>query len=408
MSVRARLLFVSRLVSFLGVASLLLTGCWDSRELNQLGFTAATAIDYKEGRWDFSYQIVVPSAISPISVSGASKLPVTVYSTQGKTIREATWRTALESSRNPYFPHNRVIIVSSAAARQGLSTLIDVYLRSTESRETVSVLITDGDARQVLNQLMQLQIIPGDGIEEMISEEAKALSSLPNVKMYDLALELLGTAKSAVLPEIVVTGPPGVTNPDELSRTNLSSQIKLGRLAVLHQDKLVGWVAQQDALGVSFIRNKVHSAVFPFKCEERSRDIDSAFRITHTKTRLTPHKKGEHFIIEIEVKGKGELMETNCPVDLNEPNTIRMMEEQLEKEIVDKIQNSWVAVKKLKTDVVGFADLIHRKYPKEWKRIGPEWQTEFLQTEIRPKAEITIKRVGLIGKSFKLQSEKDG
>lgn len=389
----------------MAISCLLLTGCWDSRELNKLAFTAATAIDYKEGQWIVSYQVVVPSALSSLTANGPSKTPVTSFSTQGKTIRDATWRNSLESPRHLYFSHNRAIIVSSAAVQQGLSQLIDVYLRNLDSRETVSVLITEGEARQFLNQLMQIQIIPGDGIEEMIKLESKVLSNLPNVNMYDLALELLGTAKSAVLPEIVISGSPSVTNPDELSKTKLSSKLRLGRLAVINQDKLAGWISKQDALGVSFIRNKVNRTVLPFKCEKS--EVDSAFQINHTKTRLTPHKNGEHFMIEVDVKGEGELLETNCPSDLNEPNTVRMMEEQLEKEIVENINSSWEAVKKLKTDVVGFADLIHRKYPKEWKQLGPKWQTEFPQTEIQTKADITIKRVGLTEKSFKLQSEKD-
>lgn len=407
MSRRARALM--RII-LIGLVCLLTTGCWDRKELNQIAITSATAIDYKDGQWIVSYQGVIPSAISAAMTTvggGAAKLPVIVYSTQGKTIREAVWKSVLESPRRLFFSHTRVLVVSAEATQQGLTPLIDVYLRNPDSRETVNVLISEGEARTILEQLMQIQIIPGDGIQETMVGEAKDLSILPSIKMYDLAMELLGSAKSAVLPEIVISGSPGVTTAEELNRTALSSKLRLGRLAVLGQDKLVGWLSRQEAFGVGFMRDKVHMTSISFACNASSREEESAFRLMQSKTRLTPHKSGNSFVMDIKVEGEGSLLETNCPVDLNKPDVIKAMEEQLEKKIVANIEESWLAVKKLKTDIVGFADRIHRKYPKEWKKLSENWEATFLQIEIRPEVDITIKRTGLSTKSYKLQSEKD-
>ncbi|MFD0674450.1 Ger(x)C family spore germination protein [Cohnella sp. GCM10027633] len=398
-----------RAIVCLTSAGMLLTGCWDRTELNQLAITSATAIDYKDGQWIVSYQVVIPSAISAAMTAvggGAAKLPVIVYSTQGKTIREAVWRSALESPRRLFFSHTRALIVSSAATEQGLTPLIDVYLRNPDSRETVSVLIADGEARTILEQLMQIQIIPGDGIEETMMGEARDMSILPNIKMYNLAMELIGPSKSAVLPEILVSGSPGVTTADELNRTALSSKLRLGRLAVLGEDKLVGWLSRQEALGVSFMRDDVKTTSFSFRCSESSREEDSAFRLTRSSTRLTPRKTGDQFVMEVEVNGEGSLLETNCPMDLNKPESVHGMETQLNKHIADNIRESWLAVKKLKTDVVGFADRIYRKYPKQWKQLAPNWPETFARIEVRPKVDITIKRMGLSTKSFKMQTEK--
>ncbi|WP_027086800.1 Ger(x)C family spore germination protein [Cohnella panacarvi] len=407
MSLSARLL---RRIALVCVICLMLPGCWDRKELNQIAITSATGIDYKDGQWIVSYQVVIPSAISAAMTAvggGAAKLPVIVYSTQGKTIREAVWKSALESPRRLFFSHTRVLVVSAAATQQGLTPLIDVYLRNPDSRETVNVLISDGEARTILEQLMQIQIIPGDGIHETMVGEARDLSILPSIKMYDLAMELLGSAKSSVLPEIVVSGSPGVTSAEALNKTALSSKLRLGRLAVLGQDKLVGWLSRQEAIGVGFMRDKMHMTSISFACNADSREEESAFRLMKSKTRLTPHKSGNSFVMDIKVEGEGTLLETNCPLDLNKPNTIDAMEEQLEKKIAADIEESWRAVKKLKTDVVGFADRIHRKYPKEWKKLASNWEATFLQIEIRPEVDITIKRTGLSTKSYMFQTEKE-
>ncbi|WP_369698848.1 Ger(x)C family spore germination protein [Paenibacillus pedocola] len=397
---------MTRLILCIAVTGVLLTGCWDSVELDRLAFTSATAVDYKDGKWLFSYQVVIPAVISSTSSAGGGKLPIAVYSTQGTTIKDAVSRSQLESSRKLFFSHTRSIIISEAAANHGLSQLLDVYLRNLDSRETVSVFITEGESRRILNQLIQLEVLPGEGIEDMIMGESSELSILPNVNMFKLGLSLLGTTKSAVLPEIIISGSPPVTTADELSKTELSSKIKLRRLAVLSQDKLVGWLSQKEAFGTGFIRNEIHKAVIPFSCARGVREPDSTFQFLHSNTQLTPRKFGNRITIEVRVKGEGELLETNCPIDFEKLNAEDEMEQQLEKEVEKMIIESWQAIKKLKTDIVDFADLVHRKYPKDYERMKSEWQKEFVQIEVVPKVDVKIRRVGLTMKSYKQQEEQ--
>lgn len=406
---KLRVLKGCRLPALLAIC-LTLTGCWDRMELNRLAITSATGVDYKDGKWIVSYQVVIPAAISAAMTAtggGAAKLPVVVYSTSGNTIREAVWKSALESPRRLFFSHTRVLVVSREAAKQGLSPLIDIYLRNPDSRETVSVLISDDDARRIMEQLMQIQIIPGDGIAETIVGEARDLSILPNIKMYNLTMELLGPAKSAIIPEILISGTKGVTSSTDLNKTTLSSKLRLGRLAALKDDKFVGWLERPEALGVSFMRDQVKATSFSFSCSASMPGDNSAFRLTLSKTKVTPRRLPDgRFEMEIAVKGEGTLLETSCPMDVNQPEAVRQMERQLEQKIVGIIEMSWQAVKKLDTDIVGFADSIHRAYPKTWRQLAPNWSKSFGEIEIRPKADITVKSLGLSGNAFKAKEER--
>ena len=397
-------------LSILLIVSFGATGCWDRTELNELAITSATAIDWEDGKWSVSYQVVIPSAISKamsVTGGGASKLPIIVYSTQGKTIREAVGRSTLESPRHLFFSHTRVVVISDIVARQGLSPLLDVYFRNPDSRETVSVLIAKGNARKILEQLMQLQIIPGDGIEETLRNEAEEFSALPNVRIYDLALSIVSPSRSAIVPEILISGKEEVSSADALSKTSLSSKLRLGRLAVFNGDRMAGWMSREEALGAAFIRNRIKTTTIPFACEKDKAKIDSAFKLAESATRLTPKKDGDGFTMRIEVQGEGQLMETDCTKDLNEPSVARQLEGQLEREITDRIENAWQAARKMNIDVVGFADAIHRKYPKEWKRMKKDWPASLAKIQIEPSVHVTIKRMGLTNRSFKTLTEKD-
>jgi spore germination protein KC len=386
------------------------TGCWDRTELNELAITSATAIDWENGEWVVSYQVVIPSAISAAMSAvggGAAKLPVVVYSTKSKTIRDAVWRSTLESPRNLFFSHTRVVVVSDAAARHGLAPLIDVYFRNSDSRETVSILLAEGNARNIIEQLMQIQIIPGDGIEETMRREAAEYSALPNVRVYDLAMDIVSSAQSAVIPEILVSGSPGVTTADDLNHTSLTSKLRLGRLAVLRGDRMIGWLSRSESLGVAFMRNKVRATTLSAACSPTERSENTSFRIKRSTTKLKPKKIGDRYVMKVEVKAEGELLETNCPLELNDPKVIEQLETQLEAKVKEIIGSSWNATRKMKADIVGFADEIHRKYPKQWKQLKKNWPATFAQIEIEPHVNFTIKRMGLSNKSFKNLTEKD-
>jgi spore germination protein KC len=389
---------------------LFMTGCWDRTELNELAITSATSFDWEDGEWVISYQVVNPSAISAAMAAmggGAAKLPVVVYSTKGKTIREAIFKSTFESPRKLFFSHTRILVVSDAVARRGLTPVIDEYLRNPDVRETVSVLIAEGKARRILEQLMQIQIIPGNGIQSIIMRQAANLSLLPHIRIYDLAKSLANSAKSAVIPEILISGSPTITSEPDLNNTSPTSKLRLGRLAVLRHNKWIGWLTNHEALGVSYIRNQVQASVTSFACNASDRGKSSAFRLIRSTTRLTPLKEKDHYVMKIKVKGEGTLVETDCLLDLSKPEVIRQMEKQIEGEIKEAITASWMATKKLKTDVLGFADVIHRKYPKEWKELSKDWESTFVQMEIDPQVEMTIKRVGLSNRSFKMQTEQD-
>lgn len=132
-----------------------LTGCWNRVELNELWVSAATGVDTTDdGQWIVSYQIIVPSAItSGTGGSGGSSQPASyVFSVKAKTFNQAWSYSTMDSSRRIYIAHNRVIYIGKKAAEKGLDHLVDFYLRNTEARELVTMVITEGLASDILKK----------------------------------------------------------------------------------------------------------------------------------------------------------------------------------------------------------------------------------------------------------------
>lgn len=65
----------------------------------------------------------------------------------------------------------------------------------------------------------------------------------------------------------------------------------------------------------------------------------------------------------IHIQTVGALDETSCTMDLTNPDVISKLEDTIAKQIKDEVLASWKRMKDLNVDVVGFMDMIHRKYP---------------------------------------------
>ncbi|MBB6731761.1 Ger(x)C family spore germination protein [Cohnella zeiphila] len=383
----------------------MLTGCWDRTELDDISITSAAAVDWKDNQWLVSYQVVIPSAISGGGAmgsvqGGSSKLPVAVYSTHGPTIREAIGQSVFESPRKLFFSHTQVFIVSTDMLRKGVEELIDVFFRNPDARETVSVLVSDGDARDILKELMQIQFIPGDGIYETLQRESRMESALPDTSIFKLTMQLAGSAHNAVLPEIALSGSEPVTKADQLKSTTVPSKLRLRRLAVLKEGRFAGWLGQEEALGVAFLRDEVHQTVLPFPCRATDPKLKSTIQVDRSRTTVKPVRTADGYRMEVRVRAKGTILETNCGVDLLKADVIHRMEVQISKEITDRMEQGLSSIQALQADVVGFADLIHRRDPKRWQQWEKDWPARFAKTEMKAEVDFTIRREGLSNKSM--------
>lgn len=317
---------------------------------------------------------------------------------------EAIERSNLTSTREMFFSHSRITVIGESLAKHGINQLIDMFLRKQDARETVYVFISKGEAGDILDQLMQLTKNQGAGIQLMIEQESRLLSYYPGTRLFELAMSLASESGSAVLPEILLTGPDIMDETSETGRTDLPSRLALGRLGVIKGEKFVGWLSQKQAFGLSFMTDNIETATIAFASQPRKSDkLDASFILQNSWTNVHPVWAKDHFIMDIDIKGSGVLTELGSVMDLNDRKAISEMEASLERQVLDLVNNSWTEVKKLGADVTGFAVRVHRSDRKRWKQIEKEksWDSVFQEIEIRPHVSFQIERTGLSNKSFK-------
>ena len=137
--------------ALLPVPLLVMSGCWDRTELNELGSVSGTAVDAGAGgRWKVSFGLLQPQAASIQGLSGTTASPATVFSGEGDSLQTAQARAAGELPRKLDLRHNEAVVVSEAAARRGIDSLLDSYARNGDARETALMFVSEGEAGDIL------------------------------------------------------------------------------------------------------------------------------------------------------------------------------------------------------------------------------------------------------------------
>ncbi|WP_020615502.1 Ger(x)C family spore germination protein [Paenibacillus daejeonensis] len=384
---------------------LLLCGCWNRVEMNEIGVISATAVDWKDGKWIVSYQLVIPQAISSHSGSSSrSEAPVNVFSTEGASIRQAIGEASREMSRKLYFAHNQIVVVSESAARKGISAILEIYMRNPDAREMVSMFITKGSSRKLIEQLLPIEKIPGNAIQRLIENEAGNNSLYPDMTLYRVLLDLLGPEQATGIPELTIAGADEPLNSlESLKTTSTKSKIRLGNLAVIQGDQLKSWLSQEDAAGLMWLTDEVGRVTIGFDCsKEQNGPKNSAAIVSKATTKHKPELSADGRVtMRVTVKANGSLLEYACPHKLTEPEIVKQIERRIAEEIEAEMMKSWHAVQRIETDIVGFGTVVNRAYPKQWKAMRTEWNQNLTDLKLEVKVTFNLTRVGFSTRNFK-------
>ncbi|WP_141433227.1 Ger(x)C family spore germination protein [Bacillus sp. 03113] len=380
--------------------SLILSGCWNRKELNSFGIVIATAIDIdKNNEWVTSFQVVIPGAIATQTGGAGAQAPITVFSTRGSTINEAYLNASRETPRKLFLSHNRVLILSERAAKKGVKQIMDFLIRNVESRETMYIVLTRENVRNLLEILLPVEKIPGNAIKQILEGEKTILSITKPVKFIEFASAQFNPTTNAFLPEVIVSGNENKQrNLEAIGETKSDAVLKVDGLGVFQDGKLKDWIHREDSIGISFLTDSVDNAVIDFTCNENKKN--SSFTIEKSSTKKKPHIRNGELFMDVEINAKGTLTETACKEDFSNPTTLKKMEKNIRKEVIKDVERGFNRAKELNTDLVGFGDSFHKKHPQKWKKLEKDWDHSFSTIKMNVSVHVEINRTGLMKESF--------
>jgi len=377
---------------------LIVTGCWNRRELNELAIAVGMGIDKQGKQYKVSMQVVVPSEIA--AKKGQGTTPVVLYSAVGDSVFEAIRKMTTESPRKIYISHLRILILGEALASEGIAKSLEFLTRDSEARSDFYIAVSkESTAEDVLKVLTTLDSIPASMLFNALETSEKEWAPTTSVTLDELISVLTSESRNPILTGILVHGDPNEGgSSDSVKNVKTPVRLQYTTLAVFRKDKLIGWLNEKESKAYNYIMDKVHSTAAVIPCPSGG---NVTLEVIRTKTNIkgkVVHKKPQ---IDINIRGEVNVDEVGCHVDLMKPSAISQIERLAEQRVKDIIQELIHSVKqRYKVDIFGFGQVIRRANPKAWKELRRDWERHFMDLEVTVNVHASIRQLGTVGNSF--------
>ncbi|MBO7745740.1 Ger(x)C family spore germination protein [Paenibacillus sp. MWE-103] len=373
-----------KIVSVIGI--LLLTGCWDRTEVNDLGLITGVAIDrVNSNQIELSLQIFTPrlsiGGTGEIGKAGIGSDNAMVYSSKGTNIAEALSHLQEKMSRKLFWGHTEVFIFGESEAKHGISDDIDFFIRAPQPRESAYIYVSEGKAQEAL----EMHAILERNTSEAYRELAKKKTAM-SVTLIELMQMINSDSNSAALPWIKKN------SQETMQSTTISYRVGT---AVFKGDRMVTVLGESSTRGVLWLRNEIQNAVLTVTPD--GADGPVSVRLLKSKTTLKPHIEGNDWSVTVRINTSSYAVQNASSKYLMKSEAIdHQVEEALntyiEHRVLDALRRVQIG---LDIDIFDFAGEFRRAFPKEWHRKRYQWDAIYPKINVKIETYSELLRPGL-------------
>ncbi len=382
-------------VSFILLLSvlLLLGGCWNKRELNELAIVTAVGVDKSDEQFEISVQIVNPSQVASNKASGI-QVPVFTYHAKGKSLFDAIRKLTALTPRKPYYAHAQIIIIGEEMAEEGMNSILDLFQRDPEGRSDFNFIVShDSTAQEILSVLTPLEDVPASKMFKSLKVSEAVWGTTESVILDDLIQSLGSIDHSAVLPSIHIHGDADAGDfSSNIEKIDSPAQLKYGGLAIFKNYKLIGYLSEQESRDYNFLNNNIKSTFEIIACPEEGK---ISTEIINSSTKMTGHFQNDVPSISIKLDIEQNVAEVSCSLDLTKSKTINALNKETSRQIKERLERTLQTIQQTyQADLLKFSNVLHREDYQAWNRIKKNWQTLYPNLEVQIEVDVHTKGVG--------------
>lgn len=394
-----RLLFILIILS-----TIFLTGCWSSREVDDLAIALCMGFDKTENGYLVTEQVLNPRVMA--SKKATAESPVVIYTAEGNDLAEIIRRFTTQSSRILYNGDLRMVVFGEDVAKDGIQNILDYFLRNYEYRtDFYFVIAKNSTANEVLGILTPIETVPGFSMHISLKISEEKWAAMKSIRIIELVNSIIADGDNPVLTGIEISQDEiSPESTDILKQSGEYKKLKYTGLGAFNKDKLVGWLDEDESKGYNYITDNVKNTI-------GYADYDSKVKITYevlnAKSRTKVYLLENKPAIEVKIKTKCNIEIVEGEFDVSAEENKQVLNELLASKVkllCEKALNK--AQKELKTDIFGFGEAIHRKYPKTWEKLKDDWNDKFTDLPVNITVEAETNQLGQITKPLFMKEKE--
>ena len=400
-------------IILLAVIMITMTGCWDRREIETLGFVMAVGIDQarEEGKVQLTVHIAKPFAMGGGQAGGGGggamqEKPFWVVSSTGYTVFEAVRNFLSQSPRRLFWAHNRFILIGEEFARKGVRDVLDWFARDGETRKRAWIVVAKGaKAADMLQVEFELERMPSEAAMGIIQSSRTGLSTIGESMLIDFLEELEGEGIDPIATRAEII-PRTREEPDirgELKREKVGSSARITGAAVFKDDRLVGWLNKPETRGFNWVMGRVRSGIIVIKKPgEEERFI--GLEIMRAKSGFKSEIKNGRVSVTVKVEAEANAGDIQGFLDpLKSPEVWASMERRMATVIRNEVMSAVAKAQELDSDIFGFGAELNRRNPEKWAELKDRWDEEFPRVDVQVEVKAKLRRSGLVIRSTRIK-----
>ena len=345
------------------------TGCYNYKELNELGIVSAMGISKDGDLYNLDIQLV---NVLDSEKSGLNKSPITVISGQGETIFEAARSMNKKTSKVFFLADVDYVFLDQSVLNDGLDEIMDFLVRDTRlSLNFLVVTSTENKSLDILSSISHFDTNSANNLYDAIMNSETRYGGINSLHVRELINNYYAKGKYTIFPNVYIKDTRKSSENDSLEDSKSESYVEVKNM-VFFKDKEAIELTDEETKGVNFLRNKIKNATLTIECDGGYFTIETLESKMKLKSKLN--------IDQLNVNGNvgAEIVYYGCKDNLDNAGVLKSISKKAEKEIESYITKAFNKSKKYNYDFLGLGNYIYKNNYKYFDFENKDWNKDGL------------------------------
>lgn len=345
------------------------TGCYNYKELNELGIVSAMGISKDGDLYNLDIQLL---NVLDSEKSGLNKSPITVISGQGENIFEAARSMNKKTSKVFFLADVDYVFLDQSVLNDGLDEIMDFLIRDTRlSLNFLVVTSTENKSLDILSSISHFDTNSANNLYDAVMNSEIRYGGINSLHVRELINNYYAKGKYTIFPNVYIKDTSKSSENDSLEDSKSESYVEVKNM-VFFKDKEAIELTDEETKGVNFLRNKIKNATLTIECDGGYFTIETLESKMKLKSKLN--------IDQLNVKGNvgAEIVYYGCKDNLDNADVLKSISKKAEKEVESYITKAFNKSKKYNYDFLGLGNYIYKNNYKYFDFENKDWNKDGL------------------------------
>jgi len=347
-------------ICILCLIPLLISGCWDQKIFEEIGFALLLGLEQTEND-ELLYSVAIPVVSEDIGET------IAILSTTSDLLRQSRDQIRNKAGKKIEGGKTQHIILSKQLAEKGIGNLLDVFLRSAENPLLANIIVVDGSPLEMFEISREYKDKPRIALYTTnVIKDARIRTATPDTRIYEFTILQYCETIDPIASVIGYN----------------EKEIEVKGSALFNKDKMTGSIGfEETGLLHALMGEKIRFGYY-IDSKNIQKETDMEFRgisvlLSRVKRKVEINVSKSVPQINISLDFTGAIDEIDLNYRLDDREDQKKLEEKISMLIEQDCIKLLEYLQKIESDPIGFGEIIrakHNDYFKSvvWKSIYPK------------------------------------